>query len=168
MDVSTSENSFRRGLRAVDRGAHLEALAYFEAAVQLARRWGIEAVPMRYLSYYGWSLAVCSDRLDEAREFCEAAAREEFYNPDVYWNLGRVYLKEGDRSRAFDAFVRGLRLNPRHAGLIGELRRLGIRRRPVVRFFRRGHPVNRILGRLRRTLAATAPAHRRRSALTGR
>ena len=67
MDVSTSENSFRRGLRAVDQGAHLEALAYFEAAVQLAHRLGAEAVPMKYLSYYGWCLAVCSDRLDEAR-----------------------------------------------------------------------------------------------------
>src|SRR2546426_3886883 len=107
MDVSTSENSFRRGLRAVDRGAHLEALAYFEAAVQLARRLGAEAVPMKYLSYYGWCLAVCSDRLDEARGFCEAAVRSEFYNPDAYWNLGRVYLKTGDRSLAFDTVVRG-------------------------------------------------------------
>jgi tetratricopeptide (TPR) repeat protein len=167
MDVSTSENSFRRGLRAIDRGAHLEALAYFEAAVQLARRLGAEAVPMKYLSYYGWCLAVCSDRLDEAREFCETAVRSEFYNPDAYWNLGRVYLKTGDRSLAFDAFVRGLQLNPRHAGLVGELRRLGIRRRPVIRLLERGHPVNRILGRLRRG-AATASNARRRPRVTGR
>jgi tetratricopeptide (TPR) repeat protein len=168
MDASTSENSFRRGLHAVDRGAHLEALAYFEAAVQLARRLGAEAVPMKYLSYYGWCLAVCSDRLDEAREFCEAAVRSEFYNPDAYWNLGRVYLKTGDRSLAFDAFVRGLQLNPRHAGLVGELRRLGIRRRPVIRLFERGHPVNRILGRLRRSLARAASNSRRRIPATGR
>ena len=168
MDVSTSENSFRRGLRAVDRGAHLEALAYFEAAVQLARRLGAEAVPMKYLSYYGWCLAVCSDRLDEAREFCEAAVRSEFYNPDAYWNLGRVYLKTGSRSLAFDAFVRGLQLNPRHAGLVGELRRLGIRRKPVFRLFDRGHPVNRLLGRLRRRLARSASTSRRRTFATGR
>ncbi len=145
MDVSTSENSFRRGLRAVDRGAHLEALAYFEAAVQLARRLGAEAVPMKYLSYYGWCLAVCSDRLDD-----------------------RVYLKTGSRSLAFDAFVRGLQLNPRHAGLVGELRRLGIRRKPVFRLFDRGHPVNRLLGRLRRRLARSASTSRRRTFATGR
>src|SRR6266705_570563 len=149
MDVSTSENSFRRGLRAVDRGAHLEALAYFEAAVQLARRLGAEAVPMKYLSYYGWCLAICSDRLDEAREFCEAAVRSEFYNPDAYWNLGRVYLKTGDRSLAFDTIVRGLR-------------RLGIRRKPVLPLFDRGHPVNRLLGRLRRSLSRVAPSSRGR------
>ena len=168
MDASTSERSFCRGLRAIERGAHLEALAYFEAAVQLARRLGAEAVPMKYLSYYGWSLAVCSDRLEEARDLCEAAVRCEFYNPDVYWNLGRVYLRSGDRSLAFDAFVRGLRLNPRHPGLVGELRRLGIRRRPVMRFFTRDHPVNRLLGRLRRRLAQTASSPGSRTASTAR
>src|SRR3989442_7484870 len=105
MDVSTSENSFRRGLRAVDRGAHLEALAYFEAAVQLARRLGAEAVPMKYLSYYGWCLAVCSDRLDEARGFCEAAVRSEFYNPHADWEPGRVLLQTRDRSLALGTFL---------------------------------------------------------------
>ncbi|HYS04119.1 MAG TPA: tetratricopeptide repeat protein [Candidatus Dormibacteraeota bacterium] len=168
MDASTSENSFRRGLRAVDRGAHLEALAYFEAAVQLARRLGAEAVPMKYLSYYGWCLAICSDRLDEAREFCEAAVRSEFYNPDAYWNLGRVYLKTGDRSLAFDTIVRGLQLNPRHSGLVGVLRRLGIRRKPVLPLFDRSHPVNRLLGRLRRSLSRVAPSSRERVQATGR
>jgi len=168
MDVATSENSFRRGLRAVDRGAHLEALAYFEAAVQLARRLGAEAVPMKYLSYYGWCLAICSDRLDEAREFCEAAVRSEFYNPDAYWNLGRVYLKTGDRSLAFDTIMRGLQLNPRHSGLVGVLRRLGIRRKPILPLFDRGHPVNRLLGRLRRSLSRVAPSSRGRDQATGR
>jgi tetratricopeptide (TPR) repeat protein len=168
MDLSTSENSFRRGLRAVDRGDHLEALAYFEAAVQLASRLGTEAVPMKYLSYYGLCLAVCSDRLDEAREFCEAAVRSEFYNPDAYWNLGRVYLRTGDRSLAFSTIVRGLQLNPRHAGLVGELRRLGIRRRPVLPLLDRGHPVNRLLGRLRRSLTRAAGSPRVRAGATGR
>ena len=167
MDLSTSENSFRRGLRAVEQGDHLEALAYFEAAVQLARRLGAEAVPMKYLSYYGWCLAVCSDRLEEAREFCEAAVRSEFYNPDAYWNLGRVYLKTGDRSLAFDTIVRGLQLNPRHAGLVGVLHRLGIRRKPVLPLFDRSHPVNRLLGRLRRSLARAAQSSRGRVSATG-
>ena len=165
MDVSTSEKSFCRGLSAAGRGDHLEALAYFEAAVHLASRLGAETVPMKYLSYYGWCLAICSDRLDEAREFCEAAVRSEFYNPDAYWNLGRVYLRSGERSLAFDTFVRGLQLNPRHAGLVGELRRLGIRRRPVIGLLDRAHPLNRVLGRRRRGLAR---APRRRGAATGR
>jgi len=156
MEAAVSENSFRRGLEAVHRRSFLEALAYFEAAVRLAKRQGKDTVPMKYLSYYGLCLAVSSDRLDEARAICEAAVRGQFYNPDLYWNLGRVYLRGGDRQQAFGSFVRGLRLNPRHTGLVGEIRRLGIRKRPLVRFFTRSHPVNRILGRLRRHLSRAA------------
>ncbi len=168
MDTAVSENSFRRGLEAVQRRAFLEALAYFEAALKLAKRQGSEAVPMKYLSYYGLCVAVCSSRLDEARRICEAAEREEFYNPDLHWNLGRVYLRAGNRLKAFGSFVRGLQLNPRHAGLVGEIRRLGIRKRPVVRFFPRGHAVNRLLGRLRGHLARAASDARRQTSVTGR
>lgn len=156
MDVSVSENSFHRGLSALGRGALVEALAYFEAALQLARRQRLEPIPMRYLSYYGWCLAACSGDLEEARQICEAAVRGEFYNPDLHWNLGRVYLRSGDRLRAFGSFVRGLQLNPRHMGLVMELRRLGIRGRPVVPFFSRRHPLNRMLGRLKRRLERNA------------
>ncbi|HEU4401975.1 MAG TPA: hypothetical protein VFT43_07700, partial [Candidatus Polarisedimenticolia bacterium] len=91
------------------------------------------------------------DRLREAQEICEGAVRAEFYNPELYLNLGRVYLKGGDRARAFGAFVRGLQLSPRHPALIQSIRRLGIRRRPVLRFLGRRHPFNRVLGRMRAT-----------------
>ena len=152
MGFTASENSFHRGLRALNRGAFLEALVYFESALQLVKREGAAAAPVQYLSYYGWCLAACSDREDEARELCETAVRAEFFNPDMHWNLGRVYLVTGDRHRALASIERGLQLNPRHVGLKMERRRLGIRRQAVVGLFRRSHPVNRFLGRLRRRL----------------
>jgi len=163
-----SQNSFRKGLDAAARGEFLEALAYFEASVQLARRQEEAAVPLKYLSYYGWCLAMSSDRLHEALAVCEAAVRAEFYNPDLRLNLGRVYLRAGDRGLAFGSFVAGLRLNPGHPQLRFEIRRLGIRRSPVVQFLARSHPVNRILGRWRggwRGTRAARPGIRAR--LTG-
>src|SRR2546428_13828038 len=81
MDSAVSENSFRRGLEAVHRRAFLEALAYFEAALKLAKRQGAEAVPMKYLSYYGLCVAVWSQRPGEGRQICEAAGREGFFQP---------------------------------------------------------------------------------------
>jgi tetratricopeptide (TPR) repeat protein len=146
MGRSASENAFLKGQEAARRGAFLEALAYFEASVYLARRHEESAVPMKYLSYYGWCLAMSSDRLQEAMSVCEAAARAEFYDPEIRLNLGRVYLRAGDRGLAFGTFVSGLRLSPDHPHLKTEIRRLGIRRRPVVQFLARSHPVNRILG----------------------
>ena len=49
MGRSASENAFLKGREAARRGAFLEALAYFEASVHLARRHEESAVPMKYL-----------------------------------------------------------------------------------------------------------------------
>lgn len=155
----SSENTFNKGLRAVAHGRFLEALALFEASMELRRRQGGDQPPVKYLSYYGLCLAMASDRVGEAREICESAVEAEFYNPDLYLNLGRVCLRARDRAAAFGALIRGLQLNPRHAGILKEIRRLGIRRRPVLRFLDRSHPLNRVLGRLRETVARAAPAH---------
>jgi len=155
MSERPSENAFNKGLAAVCRKEYLEALAYFEASMQLGRGAGMEP-PMKYLSYYGLCLAMVSNRVDEAREICETALEAEFYNPDLYLNLGCVYLRAGDRARAFDTLVRGLHLNPRHSGLVRQVRRLGIRRRPVLSFLGRNNAVNRLLGKLRSGLAQAA------------
>src|SRR2546422_9706007 len=88
MDTAVSENSFRRGLEAVQRRAFLEALAYFEAALKLAKRQGSEAVPMKDLSYYGLCGGVGSSRLGEARRSCGGAGREGFYKPHLERELG--------------------------------------------------------------------------------
>ncbi len=148
MSERLSENSFRKGLEAVSKREFLEALAYFEASMQLVRREGGAPPPMKYLSYYGLCLAMSGNRLRQALELCEGAVEAEFYNPDLYLNLGRVYLRAGDRGRAFETMVRGLQLNPRHTGLIRQIRHLGVRRHPVVGFLSRRHPVNRFLGRV--------------------
>jgi tetratricopeptide (TPR) repeat protein len=153
MQERQSESAFMKGLQAVTRGEYLEALAYFEASMQLGQRGSAGAPPMKYLSYYGLCLAMASERVREAQEICENAVRAEFYNPELYLNLGKVYLKAGRRRPAFGAFVRGLRLNPRHAGLIRELRRLGLRLRPVLGFLDRRNPLNRLLGRARASLS---------------
>ena len=160
MTRSASRRTFGKGLNAVGRARYLEALAYFEAAMQIEARSGARA-PMRYLSYYGLCLAMVSRRIDAARQICERAVRAEFFNPDLYLNLGRVCARGGDRQAAFSALVRGLHLNPRHGGLIREIRRMGIRRRPVVQFLNRGNPVNRVLGRLRSTTGSPAAQHQR-------
>ncbi|MFQ5877389.1 MAG: hypothetical protein ACE5JH_06840 [Acidobacteriota bacterium] len=155
MPSSMSKNVFRKGLRAVADGRHLEALAYIEAAMQIEGHRGAP-LPMSYLSYFGLCLCLGSSRHREARELCERAARAEFYNPDLHLNLGQVCARAGDRRSAFEAYVRGLRLNPHHPGLVRALRRLGIRRRPVIGFLSRRNPVNRVLGRLRAGAAGAA------------
>lgn len=149
MNRGVSRRTFHKGLDAVASGRFLEALAYFEAAIQIETRAGVR-MPMPYLSYYGLSLAMATgNKVNEAREICERAVRTEFFNPDLYLNLARVCVRTGDRQAAFNALVGGLKLNPRHAGLIREIRHMGLRRQPMLPFFDRASTVNRMLGRLR-------------------
>lgn len=162
MPERLSENAFGKGLAAVDRRHFMEALAYFEAAMELRRRAG-DLPPMKCLSYYGLSLAMVSDRLPEATEICQGAVNGEAWNPDLYRNLGRVYLKTGDRAQAFTTFVRGLQIDRRHRGLLEEIHGLGFRRRPLLRFLSRRHPLNRFLGRVRARVTRENPVGRGRS-----
>ena len=90
----------------------------------------------------------------EALRFCREAVTIEGYNPDIRCNLGRVLMRAGRRKEAHQAFTRGLSLQPDHQDLIKALRKLGVRKRPVVPFLGRSHPVNVFLGRMRAARAA--------------
>ncbi|MDO8427478.1 MAG: tetratricopeptide repeat protein [Deltaproteobacteria bacterium] len=100
------------------------------------------------MSYYAVCLANVEGNYDKAISLCLMAAEKEFYNPEIYFNLGRIFLLNGQKSVAVRAFRKGLKFDNCHLGLLKEMRRLGVRRRPVVAFLQRQNPVNRLLGRL--------------------
>ncbi len=154
MIVRTAENSFQKGIGALKNGDPLEAMAYFEAAMRHDREVNRDAPNMKYQSYFGLCMARVSDKAGEAFRLCSQAADAEFYNPDVFLNLGKVALLRGDRRRAHRAFRRGLEIDVSHAELRSEMQRLGMRRRPLFRFLDRGHVLNRLAGQLLGTLTA--------------
>lgn len=160
MPDGRSESAFNKGLHSVARGDFMEALVFFEACMELEKRSG-SPLQLSAMSHYGLCLAMASDRLREAREICEAAVESAPDRPEHYLNLGRVCLRQEDRAHAFRTFVRGLSLDPGHPGLVEALRRLGFRRRPVINFLPRHHPVNQVIGSLRAALGRTARAGRR-------
>jgi len=148
MSSRSAEMSFRKGLQALEARQYLESLAFFESALNLEERSGNPAPRMKYLSYYGLSLSLAAGRTHEAIEMCERALSVEFYNPDLYLNVARVYLECGERRRAHKAICQGLRIEKRHAGLLAELKKMGLRRRPLLNFLPRRHVLNRMTGRL--------------------
>lgn len=156
MPSPSADNSFHKGMAALKTGDTLEALAYFEAAVLRDRQINPQRPTMRYLSYYGLALGLATGRREEAIRLCKQAAGAEFYNPELLLNLGRVALDAGDRRTAFDAFRQGLALHDGHPELRAQIRRLGIRRRPLFGFLKRNHPVNRLAGQLRLRLRGEA------------
>ncbi len=138
-----AEEQYRRGRELLSTDAYPEALESFRAAYNLDR-----ANP-RYRSYYGLGLALVERRFDKALELCRSAAKEEFFNPELYHNLARVHLAFGFKAEAIRYLRRGLMIDPGNGDMSQELADLGVRIRPVLTFLPRRHPCNRLLGRVR-------------------
>lgn len=163
MLVHAAETRFQRGLQALKDGRGLEGLALFEAALELERRLGAKTPQARYLSYYGLALARDAGQLREGAECCRQAVALEFFNADLFWNYGRVLLLSDRRKEAYAAFVKGLSVQKNHQEILREIGRMGWRKRPMIGFLSRAHPVNAFLGRVFRPAQQTAPLARRAS-----
>lgn len=101
-------------------------------------------------SYYGYTLALVENRTAEGFRLMHKALSGGFFRADFFLNLGRAYLKKkNDRKLALSAFYNGLKYSPQHAEILSILQEIGTRRPPVVKFLRRGHPLNVFLGKKR-------------------
>jgi tetratricopeptide (TPR) repeat protein len=109
------------------------------------------------LSYYGCLLAIVEKRPEEGIKICRNAIEmlensmpfgTEFFYPVFYLNLGRAYLKAGDRKQAVRAFMEGLKTDPENHDLIWEMKKLGSRKKPPLPFLKRSNPINKYLGLL--------------------
>jgi tetratricopeptide (TPR) repeat protein len=144
MDSSfTADEHFRRGIEALSNDDHAVALEHFRAAQK------VDPSSARYRSYFGLCLGIAERRFDQALELCRAAAKEEFFNPDLYRNLASVHLAFGFKAEAIRYLRRGLMIDPANQEIGQDLQRLGVRRSPVLTFLPRRHLLNRWIGVLR-------------------
>ncbi len=149
---SPSEESFRKGLAALERRNYIESTSFLQAAIDLERQEGAKNPRMKYVSYLGLALTLTGSRSEEGVRLCEQAVKRDFFNPDLFCNLGIVYLRTRQKKRAFQAFQKGLNLKPGHQRIRDELDRYERRGLPVFSFLPRQHLVNRLAGRLRHRL----------------
>jgi Flp pilus assembly protein TadD len=129
--------------------AHFEAGDSTLALAHLSQAFGRNPNSARVRSLYGLCLGLSERRFEESRSLCESAAKQEFFNPDLYFNLALLHLGFGFRAEAVRYLRRGLMIDPRNKRLEGALRQLGDRSRPVIGFLPRSHPFNRWLGAAR-------------------
>jgi tetratricopeptide (TPR) repeat protein len=129
---------------------------YLRALTDFADIYGTEDAPpiqsakdASGLSYFGLCLALVQKKWKPAIDLCKRAIDLEFYNPDHYVNLTKVYVAAGNRKKALETVESGLKVQPEDDGLIAVRKSLGIRARPAVPFLDRSHPVNVTLGQSR-------------------
>ncbi len=143
-----AESTFRKGLRELKNGNYKDALVHLEASIELQKKYYGKVSQAKYLSYYGLCLSIATNNLKEAVKFCKKAVELEFYNPDLFHNLGLVYLLSGMRKEAYQTFMEGLKMQHNHREIILELKKMGVRKRPMFSFLPRSHLLNKIAGKV--------------------
>jgi len=157
MTILSAENAFKKGLAALVENRPKEASEFFRRALELERQRSKTRLDMRYLSYYGLSLAKAGLSSQIALQACRSAATRQSDDPLLLLNLGRVYLITGKLDPALECFEKGLRVQPESNILRKELARIDRRSKPMVPFLGRSHPVNRWLGRKKFQRRGRAP-----------
>jgi tetratricopeptide (TPR) repeat protein len=105
------------------------------------------------LALFAYSMGVVTRKRKEAIQLCQKAVRLDQMNPRGYFLLGKLYELGGSKKSAMDAFMQGLRVQADYAPLVQVVKKMGLRRRPVLPFLSRDHFINVALGRLRHKLS---------------
>lgn len=134
---------FHLGAEGVENGRWDEAHSSLQRAAELAP----DHAQIR--SLLGLAIAYDVRDFEKSRALCESAAKQEFFNPNHYLNLARVYLQFGRKSEALRYLRRGKMIDPGHEVIQRTIAELGQRMMPTVPFLPRRHPVNRALGTAR-------------------
>lgn len=135
--------AYERGRRALEANDAQVAVVALRAAAAAAP----DHAQIR--SSLGVAVALADRDFEQARSLCESAAKQEFFNPELYLNLARVYLSVGRRPEALRYLRRGQMIDPGHRAIQDAITELGLRRLPILPFLPRRHVVNRMLGSVR-------------------
>jgi len=146
---STAEELFQRALDSLESKQYQQCVGLIQAAMEMEKQEGNPNPRMKYLSYMGLALTLSQGRSDEGQKMCEQAASREFYDADLFCNLGIVSLRNRRKKKAFEAFRKGLTLKPKHERILEELSRHERREPPVFTALPRDHPLNVMAGKWR-------------------
>jgi Flp pilus assembly protein TadD len=135
-----------------------ECLKHFRAghterALLCARR-ALNIAPKNpfYLSCAGLLASKVEQRVDLAEMLCQEAIGMRHNDAQLYLNLAEVYRNAQRSEEAIQVLERGLKSTGRDFRIRRALEKIATRRKPVFSGLRRGHPLNRILGKFRHRL----------------
>ena len=143
LKTAEAAKAFEEGMTLFRNEYHGKALAKLRRAVELDRQNPL------YISYLGLVVAQAQKKYEDAEQLCHTALRMKRNEVQFYLNLAEVYIYAGKKEDAVETLTVGLQYTKRDSRLTQALRKLGVRRPPVIPFLERKHFLNRHLGKLR-------------------
>ena len=158
MNPTTTNNLQEAAQRGIDlcRAGNWKAGMEILGKIAEADRQGTELSGLFY-SYLGYGIARYERRGKEGLALCLHAIKVQFYEPENYVLLARVYLLRHRRGKAIEALQRALKLNARHPEAFKLAKEIGFRRRPILPFLPRDSPLNKALGKMRHSMRQSKP-----------
>jgi tetratricopeptide (TPR) repeat protein len=141
--AAEAEKEFKEGLMQYEAGYYARGLTHIQKAAEL------DAQNPTYLSYTALLVALAHKNYEAAEQLGHAALRMKRNDAQLYLNLAEIYIKAGSKADAVEALEVGLTYTKQDVRLRRALRKLGIRRPPVIPFLERKHFLNRYLGKAR-------------------
>lgn len=132
---------FMTGVRMLYACRYQDALQHFQEASML------EPHARGYLSYLGLATAHAQRKFSDAEQLCRRAIEAEYHRPEHYFNLAEVFSLAGRRHDAIKAYNQALSWNPNFEPAQDALRKMGVRRPPILGSLPRSHPLNVFLGK---------------------
>jgi tetratricopeptide (TPR) repeat protein len=148
MNELNSKELFKAGIKLLKEKKYWDALSSIKIAIEKGGYENVDEIPPLYLSYLGLSTALAEKKYRNGATICEKAIKKEFYNPVFYLNLGKVYAAGGYKLKAINTFNKGLKIDGSHNEIIAELKKMGLRRKPIIPLLTRTHVLNKYLGLL--------------------
>lgn len=98
------------------------------------------------MSCLGLAMARAGKDLASAEEFSLKAIEKKPYTGEYYKNLAEVYLIGGKRKEAVECIDKGLKYDSDNESLSEEIKKYGIRKKPVLPFLPRSSFLNKNIG----------------------
>lgn len=137
-----SRDIFSKAKTSLKRGDYQHASALLHEALKISPE------NPEYLSHLGLCIGI-QGNLIAGVQMCSKAIKMSPNIPILHVNLGRLLLEQGQRKEARESLMRAYKLDNTNAPAALELSRMGVRRKPVLPFLKRNHPLNIYCGKLR-------------------
>jgi tetratricopeptide (TPR) repeat protein len=118
------------------------------------------------LSYYGCLEAIINKNYEYGMNICQRAIEilnekipfgQEIFFPTFYLNLGRARLSSGNKQDAVTSFQQGLSYDRENKDLLWEIKKLGMRKKPLIPYLKRSNPINKYIGMILHTVKKDSP-----------
>ena len=121
----------------------------YEGAMEIFKNGDMVADHPEAISHYALSISEFYKNHKKGMALCINALKRDLKNPVIYRNLGKIFLRAGEKRRAYKAFKKGLKLSgERDKECLMEIKVMGLRRSPVVPFLKRENFLNVGLGKI--------------------